>query len=397
MTEQKHLPYGHQSINDDDIKAVKEALCQEIITRGSSVREFERAIAEYCGAKYAVSFCNASCALAASYQALDVGPQDRFFSTPNTFITSVSGATRFGVRPNFIDIDRSTGALDIEKLRSHVQAPLSRGKYVIAPVHFAGIAQDMQKLDSIFKTPDVVVVEDAAHALGSCYPDGTRVGSCAYSNITVFSFHPVKNITTIEGGMCTTNSEELYHKLRCIRDSGIEKNPDRLISDPAPWYYEAVEESLNFHMNDIQAALGISQLKRIDKFIEKRRAHVKRYRNHFKDVPDIKLFDERFDDRTAYHLMVVQIEFDDLGLDRSELMNILKDQGIGSQLHYIPVYRHPVYSKYTFEPETFEEMEKYYKAALSIPLFYDMTEQDVDRVANSILNVLDRKRKHYRL
>ncbi len=397
MTEQKFLPYGHQSINDDDRKAVEDALKKEIITRGSSVKEFEAAIAEYCGAQYAVAFCNASCALCASYQALNVGPQDRFFSTPNTFITSCSGATRLGVKPNFVDIDRSTGALDLSELKNHVQAPLSRGRYVIAPVHFAGIAQDMRKLDSLFKTPNVAIVEDAAHALGSSYPDGTKVGNCVYSDITVFSFHPAKNITTIEGGMCTTNSEELYHKLRCIRDSGIEKNPERLLEKPAPWYYEAVEESLNFHMNDIQAALGLSQLRRLDTFIEKRRALVKRYRDLLKDVPNIKLFDERFDDNTAYHLMVVQIEFEDMGLDRTELMDLLKKENIGSQLHYIPVYRHPVYSKYKIEPDQFEEMEKYYKSALSIPLFYDMEENDVDRVTSTLMGILDQKRTHYRL
>ncbi len=390
MSLKKFLPYGKQSLDAEDKKAVLQALDHDMITRGPQTKAFEQEVAALCNARWAVAFSSGTSALYAAFQAASISSQDRIFTTPNTFIATAAAALRLGARPFFIDIERNSGNLDLAQLEKELNQPLSRGRHVIVPVHFAGIAQNIVYIDRMLKSPDDVIIEDAAHAIGSFYPDGsTKVGSCKWSAMTVFSFHPVKTITSGEGGMVTTNDESLYHRLACIRNSGIIHEKPILEQQDAPWYYEVQEISANYHMTEMQAALGRSQLKKINQFVEKRRNLVKSYRKQLSHLEHIRLFDEAHDDKSAYHLMVVQVDFQALNTTRTKVMNALKEEGIGSQYHYIPLYRSPVFTKlYGDQSEAFPEMEAYYAQALSLPLFYEMDEEDVERVCLTLKKTL---------
>lgn len=389
MYQDRFIPYAHQSISQEDIDAVVAALKQELITRGPQVKAFEEALAAYCGAKYAVCMSSATAGLYAAFQAADVSAQDRVITTPNSFIATTAACMRLGAKPHFIDIEHSTGNMSLDCMKEAVAMPYSRGRFIICPVHFAGVAIDMQRLDRMLKTPDVCVIEDAAHALGSYYPSGEKVGSCAYSQMTVFSFHAIKTITCGEGGCVTTNDEALYHRLRRFRDSGIERDEAYLTQMPDRYYYEVQELSGNFHMTEMQAALGLSQLGRLEQCIEKRRQIVAWYRKHLKAAPNITCFgaqsDAQLDARTCYHLMCVHIAFDALAINKSTLGQKLADAGIGTQYHYIPLYRHPLLTRqYADQQDKFPEMERYYKEALSLPLFVDLEEVDVIRICDAI-------------
>lgn len=381
-----HLPYSKQSINDDDIAAVTEALKNPIITRGPQMEAFELEFAEYCGAQFAVAFSNASSGLAAAYFAAGVKAGDKIISTPNTFVASVGTAVQRGAQTVFIDIDFSTGNVDLEQFAHNGSLPLSRGRAILAPVHFAGLPVDMELLDQQLANPDTVVVEDAAHALGSYYPrGGPRIGSCKWSHMTVFSFHPVKNITSGEGGMVTTNSEEFAHALRLFRNNGIERDPAYLEEKATPWHYEVHALTNNYFMTEMQAALGRSQLKRIGQFLDKKRHLVKLYREKLKGHPAIQLLSDAYDEHTGFHLLVAHIDFDKLGIRREDLMLKLREKGIGTQVHYIPLYRHPAFkAMYGELADYFPQMEKHYAQALSLPLFYDMEDKDVAFVVENL-------------
>ena len=382
MTEKPFIPYARQSITDLEIDAVRQALTSDSITRGPEVDAFENEFATYCGATYAVAFSSGSAALAAAYFAADTTPYDRLITAPNTFVSTAGTAILQGAKPYFIDIDRTTGNINIELAADAVNQPQTRGKPILTPVHFSGIAVDMEKLDSLLKNPDVIIIEDAAHAIGSDYPrGGPKVGSCAWSHMTIFSLHPAKTITTGEGGVVTTNDAELYRKLKLYRNNGIERDPSYLQNPPAPWYYEVHALSNNYNFTEFQAALGRSQLKRINSFIAKRRELMNVYREKTKAIPHLKLFTDAFDGHTAFHLCVVQIDFSAHKTTREKVMNRLKKQGIGTQVHYIPLYRHPYFvDKYGEQHENFPETELYYAQALSLPLYYDLTTEEVDRI-----------------
>ncbi len=391
MTEEIFLPYAKPSLDSRDIRGVTKALESDIITRGPIVEAFERTIAQYCHAKYAVAFNSGSSALAAAYFAANLKPQDKLITTPNTYVATIAGAVLRGSTPIFLDIDRNSGNLDLSQLEYTLSQPLSRGRMVVAPVHFAGIAVDMQAIDKMIQNPDVVLIEDAAHALGSNYPTGDRVGSCAWSHMTVFSFHPAKTITTGEGGMVTTNEETLYHRLRLFRNNGIEKEQQYLQGEPAPWYYEVHDLSGNYNFTEFQAALGLSQMERLDERISKRRDLIKLYRDLLKDIPHIRMFSETYDLHTAYHLCVVQIDFEAYKTNRSEVMQKLREKNIGTQVHYIPLYQHPYFKKMCGEiSEYFPETEAYYAQALSLPLYYDLCPEDVERVVKTLKKLLEK-------
>lgn len=382
-----HLPYSKQSISSEDIAAVSEALKNSMITRGPQMEGFEQEFAEYCGVLYAVSFSNGSAALAAAYFAADVKPGDKIISTPNTFVSTVGTAIQRGAQPVFIDIDPSTGNVDLEQFAHNGSLPLSRGKAILAPVHFAGLPVDLEALDQQLANPDTMIIEDAAHALGTSYPrGGPRIGSCAWSQMTIFSFHPVKNITTGEGGMVTTNSEELCHRLRLFRNNGIERDPNYLEAETiTPWYYEVQTLTNNFFMTDFQAALGRSQLRRLNQFLEKKRRLIKLYREKLQGHPAIQMLTDKYDDHSGFHLCVVLIDYEKLRIKREDLMVKLKEKGIGTQVHYIPLYRHPYFRKMYGElVDYFPAMEKYYSQALSLPLFYEMEESDVGFVVENL-------------
>ena len=384
------LHYAHQSIDDTDIEAVAAALKQEMITRGSQVAAFENEVCQRVQATYAVAFSSGSAALCAAFQAVNCGPHDRIITSPNTFIASVAAGVKAGAKLRCVDID-AYGNMDLSLLPDEVNLPQSRGRAIVVPVHMGGVAVDMKQLDSLISTPQTIVIEDAAHALGSWYPDGMPVGSCVYSDMTVFSFHPVKNITCGEGGMVTTNDPGLHARLQRIRDSGIERASFVNLSVPEPWYYEVQELSCNFHMTEFQAALGRSQLRRLDTFFQNKAALMTAYRRTLASAPGVSLLPAHADSRTHYHLFQVDIEFEALGLTRSKVMEGLRALDIGSHYHYVPLYRHPALKASLSQSlKEFPAMESHLARSLTLPFFSSMTEQDVDRVVTALRTVLYR-------
>lgn len=385
MLTDRFIPYAQQNISSEDIEEVRLALSQPIITRGPLVENFETAMASYCGSNYAVAFNSGTAALMAAYFAADVGPHDRIMTTPNTFVSTVGAAIQRSATPVFIDIDSSTGNLNLEHLSYNINTPLSKGKTIIAPVHYAGIPVDIKAINSMIANPETVIIEDAAHALGSHYKDGSKVGSCAWSEMTVFSFHPAKTMTTGEGGMVTTNDKTLYHRLQLFRNNGIERDPRYLQSPPAPWHYEVHTLSGNYNFTEMQAALGLGQLKRLDHFIKRRQALMQIYKQKLTSLESVRLLWTDQEDVIARHLCVVHIDFDALKTTRTAVMEALKQKGIGTQLHYIPVYRHPFFASQAGDlSEYFPEMERHYAQALSLPLYPALTEDDIDTVIRAL-------------
>lgn len=386
------LPYAKQSIQEEDLQAVTEALKGEWITRGPLVQEFEQAIATYCDVPYAVAFNSGTAALKAAYFAAHLTCSDQVITTPNTFIATIGAAVENGIRPHFVDLDRTTGNFDLKQLKTHLSVRSTRGRPFIVPVHFAGLAIDMAELDRQICHPEAVVIEDAAHALGSFYPTGQKVGSCTFSQMTIFSFHPAKTITTGEGGMVTTHDSQFYHRLQLFRNNGIEQTVSHLVRSAAPGYYEVQAITGNFNLTSFQAALGLSQWKRLDTFITKRRELVQCYRDHLQHVPHLTLFTAQQDSYTAFHLFVIQIDFKAYRTTREKVMQALQEKGIGSQVHYIPLYYHPVL-KQDVEKEGLKcpETEVYYQQALSLPLYSDLTQSDVDRICAVLLAILTKK------
>lgn len=384
------IPCAKQSINDEDIEAVTAVLKSDFLTRGPLVKEFEEAIANYTGAKYAVAFNSATSGLSGACYAAEVGAFDKLLIPSNTYIGTVAGGCQCGAEPVFIDIEEKTGNLDLNQLNYSMEKPLSRGRYICLPVHFSGQPVDMEKLSRSISDPNTVVIEDAAHALGSRYSNGKKVGACTYSDMTVFSFHPAKNITTGEGGIVTTNDEEYYHRLRLFRDNGVERDSARYSQKDLPWYYEVVDVTGNSHMTELGAALGLSQLQRLERFAKKRRELVGLYKDELKHVKSLDFLEVVDNDSVHFHLCVVFIDFDSLDVTREELMTKLKEEeGIGTQVHYIPLYRHPYFkNKYGDLSSYFPGMESYYKKALSLPLYPAMTKREIKRVVKSLKSFL---------
>lgn len=392
-TTRSFIPYARQSIDARDIQEVGIALRDAIITRGDHVDAFEEALAEYAGAEYAVAFNSGSSALAAATYAAEISSADRMITPPNTFIATIGSGIQRGATPVFVDIDRSTGNLDLDQVECTLQqTPSLRGKTIIFPVHFAGIPVDMKRLDRMIRSPSTVVIEDAAHAIGSKYLDGQRVGCCAWSHMTVFSFHPAKTMTTGEGGAVLTNSAHLYDRLRSFRNNMIENDPTKLQADPSnhySGYYEVLGISGNYNFTDFQAALGLSQLKRMEQFISKRQELIQAYRRLFKDFPQVKLLTPQEDSLIAFHLCVAQIDFAAFGVTKAQVMMDLKEQLIGTQVHYIPLYKHPFFKNSRGDlSEYFPQMESYFSEALSLPLYYDLRLEDVEYVVSTLKEIL---------
>jgi dTDP-4-amino-4,6-dideoxygalactose transaminase len=384
------LPYAHQSIDSSDLAAVSDALRQAIITRGASVESFERQVCEYVGARYAVAFASGSAALYAAFQAGQVGSNDHIVTSPNTFIATVAGGVRSGASLGLVDIDEN-GNMDVQATSEALRQHRSRGRTVVVPVHFAGVAIDMHALDEQITVPSTLVIEDAAHAIGSKYPDGSPVGNCQYSDMTIFSFHAIKNITCGEGGMVTTNDPATDARLRMIRDSGIERTDLRNHPTAEPWYYEVPELSSNYHMTEGQAALGLSQLHRIEEFAQKKAALLAAYRERLKSMPAVRLPPTESDPISHRHLFCIAIDFDALSLSRTEVMEGLRGLGIGTQYHYVPLYSHPALkTALGANAPAFPAMERHFHTALSIPFYSGMEVADVDRVVMALRKVLYR-------
>ncbi len=366
------IPYSCQYIDEEDIRAVIKVLKSEFITQGPKIREFEEALVNYCGAKYAVVFNSGTSALHAAYFAVGLGSGDEFIVPAITFAATANAGVFLGARPIFADIEEDTGNLDptqIEKL-------ITSKTKLIVPVHYAGHPADLEKIYTIAKKYNLKVVEDACHALGAKYK-GIPVGSCQYSDMTVFSFHPVKHITTGEGGAVLTNSEEYYEKLLMFRNHGITKDPIKFRNkSDGPWYYEMQFLGWNYRLTDFQAALGISQLKKLDWFVKRRREIAKVYNQAFKANPYFDLPIEKYYGFSSYHLYFLRLKYPYF-LRKSKIFERLKNMKIGVQVHYIPVYWHPFYQNLGYKKGLCPKAEEFYFRVMSIPLFPSLLKPEI--------------------
>lgn len=380
----KVLPYGYQTISREDIAVVTKVLKSDWLTTGPNVEEFEKKLAAYVGAKYAVAVCNATAALHIAVAALNPKSGSEGITSANTFLASANTFLYNNMKPVFADIDEKTYNIDLQEIKKKITA----NTRVIIPVHFGGQPVDMDTLASFIRNKKIDIIEDAAHAIGSKYKNGKKVGSCYASTMTVFSFHPVKTMTTGEGGAIITNDKEIYKKLKLLRSHGMTKDPELLTQNPGPWYYEMQSLGYNLRLTDFQAALGTSQLKRIGGFIKRRREIIKMYNNAFKDISWITIPYEEKGVFSAFHLYVLLLDFSKIGKARKQVMEELLRNGIGTQVHYIPVPLQPYYKKnFGFKNGDFPKAEKYYESSLSLPLYPALTNTDVKRVISTVLHL----------
>jgi UDP-4-amino-4,6-dideoxy-N-acetyl-beta-L-altrosamine transaminase len=383
------IPYGRQDISDDDIRAVEAVLRSDWLTQGPAVERFEQEVAAYCGAKYAVAVSNATAALHIACLAAGLGPGDIFWTSPNTFVASANCGLYCSAQPDFVDIDVRTLNLDVAALEEKLAWAEKQGclPKIVIPVHFAGQSCDMARIAELGKRYGFAVIEDASHAIGGRYRD-VPVGSCAFSEMTVFSFHPVKIVTTGEGGMVLTNRRDLYEALLRLRSHGITRDPAMMEGESdGPWYYQQIELGFNCRITDMQAALGSSQLQRLDEFVARRHELADRYDSLLTALP-LTLPSRHPDAYSAFHLYVVRLHLDAIGKSHRAVFETLRERGIGVNLHYIPVHTQPYYRKLGFKTGNFPVAEQYYREAISLPLFYRLTETEQDRVVQALQELL---------
>jgi UDP-4-amino-4,6-dideoxy-N-acetyl-beta-L-altrosamine transaminase len=385
----KYIPYGRQDINQADIQAVVHVLQSDWLTQGPDIEQFEQKVAEYCGAKYAVAVNSATSALHIACMAAGLGQEDILWTSPNTFVASANCGRYCGAAVDFVDIDFRTYNMSVEKLEQKLVQAKKHGKLpkVVIPVHFSGQSCEMEQISVLAKEYGFTVIEDASHAIGGRYKD-EKVGSCINSDMAVFSFHPVKIVTTAEGGMVLTNNRELYEKLIQFRSHGITRNPELMTEDiHGPWYYQQIDLGYNYRMTDIQAALGVSQMERLDEFVMKRQAIAEKYGQALQGLPLVLPW-QHPDTYSAYHLYVICLEEDKLEKKHKQVFEELRQAGIGVNLHYIPVHTQPYYQQLGFKWGDFPVSEYYYQTAISIPMYSAMTEADQDYVIKTLKEVL---------
>ncbi len=379
------IPYGRQDISDEDIAAVVAVLRSDFLTQGPAVPRFEAAIAAHCGAAHAVAVNSATSALHIACLALGLGKGDRLWTVPNTFVASANVGLYCGATVDFVDITPDTYVMCPEALAEKLAAAEVSGTLprVIIPVHFAGQSCDMVKIGAVAKRYGVKVIEDASHAIGASYMDAP-VGNCAHSDICVFSFHPVKIITTAEGGLATTQDAALAQKMDLFRSHGVTRSPDLMTcaQGQGGWYYEQVALGYNYRMTEMQAALGVSQMDRLGAFVARRNALAARYDDILAALP-ITLPAQSSDSYSAYHLYPIQVE------NRADVFARLRAGGIGVNVHYIPVHTQPYYRDLGFKRGDFPNAERYYDRAISIPLYAGLTEADQDEVKAVLKAALD--------
>jgi len=377
-----YLSYGRQWITEEDIQSVVETLKSPFLTQGPRIKEFEEKVAKVVGAKFAVAFANGTAALHGACYAAGIGPGDEVITTPMTFAASANCVRYCGGTVIFADIDPETYNIDPQQVRSK----LSTQTKAIIPVDFTGQPADMDELMLLAKEHGLVVIEDAAHSLGATY-HGRSVGSIA--DMTMLSFHPVKHITTGEGGVITTNSEEYYQKLLLFRSHGITRDPQLLEKEAdGPWYYEMVDLGYNYRITDLQAALGISQLTRLPEFVDRRREIADIYHQRFSQNPYVKIPFQLNDRESSWHLYILQLELEKLVASRKEIYEALQAENIGVNVHYLPVHFHPYYQRLGYQKGIAPISEKLYERIITIPLFPAMNDQDVNDVISAVEKVL---------
>lgn len=377
------IPYGRQSISEEDIAAVVDVLRSDWLTQGPAITRFEEAVAGYCGVKHGVAVSNATAGLHLACLALGLGPGDLLWTSPITFVASANCGRYCGADVDFVDIDPRTYNISVTALREKLERAERLPKVVVA-VHFSGQSCEMAEIQALSRQYGFHVIEDAAHAIGAQYRD-TQVGSCRYSDITVFSFHPVKVITTGEGGMVMTNSDELRQRLVELRSHGISRDPQRMRGgSEGGWYYQQLDLGYNFRMTDLQAALGWSQLQRLDEFVARRRELAQRYDAALAALPLTRPW-QHSDSSSAWHLYVIRL---DPPQSRRQLYDKFIQAGIHVNVHYIPVHLQPYYRDLGFNPGDFPEAERYYSETLTLPLFPALSDSDQQQVIDVLHEAL---------
>jgi perosamine synthetase len=377
----KTIPYATQWIDDEDVTAVADALKTPYLTQGPLIENFERAVASYCGAKYAVALNSGTSALHAACFAAGLKAGDEAITSPITFVATSNAVLYCGAKPVFADVEEDTVNLDPQAAEKLVTAKTK----AIIPVHFAGHSCEMGVLSAIAKKNKLTVIEDAAHALGGEYK-GSRIGSCRYSDMTVLSFHAVKHITTGEGGMVTTNDEALHNKLLMFRTHGITRDASLLANkDEGPWYYEMHDLGFNYRITDFQCALGLSQLKKLASFVARRREIVAWYNKAFSGIAGLAVPIEQDGVKSSWHIYPVRVKG-----DRKVIFSQLREKGLGVNVHYLPVYLQPYYKKLGYRPGACPQAEAYYRQAITLPLYPKMSDEDVDLVIGRVKEAVSR-------
>ena len=375
------IPYGRQDINQADIDAVISVLQSDFLTQGPAVPSFEEAVAKYCSAQHAVAVNSATSALHIACLALDVGNGDIVWTTPITFVASANCALYCGAIIDFVDIDPHSYNMNVERLAEKLALAEKIGKLpkVVIPVHLCGQPCDMESIYALSQKYGFKIIEDASHAIGGKYK-GESIGNCRYSDITVFSFHPVKIITTGEGGMAMTNDAHLAKRMHLLRSHGITRDENDMTHAPdGPWYYQQIDLGYNYRMTDLQAALGLSQMQRLDDFVMQRHVIAKRYNQLLVDCP-VNTPWQIEDSYSGLHLYVIRLKLAEIGKTHRQVFEALRALGIGVNVHYIPVYHQPYYENLGFKTGYCLEAEEYYAEAISLPMYPNLTEMQQDRV-----------------
>jgi UDP-4-amino-4,6-dideoxy-N-acetyl-beta-L-altrosamine transaminase len=380
------IPYGRQSISDADVEAVTEVLRSDFLTQGPAVPRFEDLVSKHCGASHAVAVNSATSALHIACLALGVGKGDRVWTSAITFVASANCARYCGAMVDFIDIDEQTYNMSVDHLEAKLETANQLGQLpkVVIPVHLSGQSCDMERIHELSQRYGFRIIEDASHAIGATYK-GRPVGDCHFSDICVFSFHPVKIITTGEGGIATTNDHRLAAKMALFRSHGITRDPDQMMEPShGPWYYEQLDLGFNYRMTDISAALGASQMTRLVSFIEERHLIARRYDEMFSNQP-VRTPWQHPDTYSSFHLYIVRPDLDALQTTHREIFERMRAHGILANLHYIPVYRHPYYSAGGYSRRDYPNAEKYYSDAVSIPIYPGLTLDEQRQVVDALL------------
>jgi UDP-4-amino-4,6-dideoxy-N-acetyl-beta-L-altrosamine transaminase len=383
------IPYGKQDINQADIDSVVDVLQSDLLTQGPQVPLFEKTVSEYCGVEYGVAVNSATSALHIACLALGLGEGDYLWTSPNTFVASANCGLYCGAKVDFVDIDLQTYNLSAEELeRKLIQAKKdNKLPKIVIPVHFAGQSCDMRKIHSLSKEYGFKVIEDASHAIGGKYLD-EPIGGCQYSDITVFSFHPVKIITTAEGGMATTNDKELSERMQLFRSHGVTRDPELMTKEAeGSWYYQQVDLGFNYRMTELHAALGVSQMQRLGEFVARRHVLQKRYDSLLSGLPIIRPYQDKHS-FSALHLYPIQIDLNKVSKNHEQIFNELRENGIGVNVHYIPIHTQPYYLQFGFREGDFPNSEYYYSRVISLPLFHAMTVKQQDEACGVLKRAL---------